>query len=110
MVPRSSFLLSAAFLCCLTGFGQSQQSPVSASAQAPAISQVPPPFAVEIKKAVAFMETDCLKDGKIVPSVATLSSSLSQMRDLAKIADSRIWSRTVTPPNPASKPESPVKS
>jgi hypothetical protein len=67
----SIFLFCIAFLTCLTGLGQGQQTPVSASAQAPPTSLVPVPFAVQIKKAVAFIETDCLKDGKIVPYSAT---------------------------------------
>jgi hypothetical protein len=66
----SCFVVGAAISCCLTGLAQNQPSPVSASAQG-SISQVPLPFAAEIKKAVAFIETDCLKDGKLVPSVAT---------------------------------------
>jgi len=66
---RNCVLVSATFLCCLTGLGQ--QSPVSASAQAPATSRVPVPFAVAIKKAVVFFETDCLKDGTMVSHLAT---------------------------------------
>lgn len=66
----SSFLLSLTLLTSLTGLTQNQQSPVSASAQT-ATSRVPIPFAVEIKKAVAFIEADCLKDGKMVPYDAT---------------------------------------
>jgi hypothetical protein len=66
----SCFLVSTVLLSCLTGLAQSQQSPVSASAQT-ATSHVPVPFAVEIKKAVAFIEADCFKDGKVVPYSAT---------------------------------------
>jgi hypothetical protein len=66
----NSFLFSITLFTCLTCLGQSQQSPVSASTQT-ATSHVPVPFAVEIKKAVAFIEADCFKDGKVVPYSAT---------------------------------------
>ena len=63
------FLVCFTFPSCMIGLGQGLQQPVSASAQGPATSRVP--FAVAIKKAVVFFETDCLQDGKVVPYLAT---------------------------------------
>jgi hypothetical protein len=62
-------------IAVLTGtalLGQTPSSPVPASAQATATTSPSTPFAVAIKKAVVFLQTDCLQeDGKVASYVGT---------------------------------------
>ena len=65
--------LVAIFFSGLSTIVSGQTPPVTASAQtgADASHPVPVPFGMEIKKVVAFIETDCLQEGRAVPYFST---------------------------------------